>query len=116
MKKYCFALDLIDDPDLIELYREHHKNVWPEIEDSIQAAGIESLEIYLVANRLFMIMETLDSFSLKEKSISDQNNAKVQAWENLMWTYQKALPTASQGEKWIQMDLIYKLNHKKNNL
>lgn len=31
MKKYCLGLDLIDDPILIAEYKEHHKNVWPEI-------------------------------------------------------------------------------------
>lgn len=114
MKKYCFALDLKNDPELIESYKEHHANVWPEIEESIKASGIENLEIYLVANRLFMIMETIENFSLEEKSLSDQNNTKVQAWENLMWTYQQALPTASRDEKWMQMDRIYKLNDKNN--
>ena len=41
-KKYCFALDLKDDPALIERYEAHHApgQVWPEITESIKAAGI----------------------------------------------------------------------------
>lgn len=31
MKRYCLALDLIDDPVMIEEYEEYHKNVWKEI-------------------------------------------------------------------------------------
>ena len=112
MKRYCFALDLVNNPELIQSYKEHHLNVWPEIEDSIQSSGIEFLEIYLVGNRLFMILDTSENFSLAEKSTSDQSNPKVQEWERLMWNYQKALPTAKPGEKWLQMDLIYSLKPK----
>ena len=33
--------------------------------------------------------------------------AWVQAWERLMWTYQRALPWARPGEKWVLMERIY---------
>ena len=36
-------------------------------------------------------------------------NPKVQEWEELMWKYQKALPTAKPDEKWLLMDKIYQL-------
>ena len=66
-KKYCFTLDLKDDPKAIETYKEYHKNIWPEIRRQIKSTGVEVLEIYLVSNRLFMIMETTPQFSLIEK-------------------------------------------------
>ena len=108
-QRHCLALDLIDDTELIAAYKKHHTKVWPEIISSIKAAGIIDLEIYLVANRLFMIMETGDNFSFELKEEMDKNNAKVQEWETLMWKYQKALPLAKPGEKWQLMDLIFKL-------
>lgn len=108
MKRYCFALDLKDDPVLIKKYVEHHKNVWPEILESIKESGIEHLAIYNVANRLFMVMEVEDSFSLEKKAMDDELNPKVQEWERLMWKYQKALPTAKKGEKWSLMARIFK--------
>lgn len=109
MKKYCFALDLIDDPDLIAEYKSYHENVWPEIIKSIKDSGIEDLEIYLVANRMFMIMKVNDTFSFEKKGDMDANNIKVQEWETLMWNYQQALPTAKIGEKWMLMDKVYQL-------
>ena len=57
MKRFCLALDLNDDPHLIAKYVEHHRNVWPEIKASIASAGILDMEIYLLGNRLFMVME-----------------------------------------------------------
>lgn len=109
MKRYCLALDLIDDHRLIAVYEERHKAVWPEIIKSIKDAGIENMEIYRLANRLFMIMEVTDEFSFEKKAAADAANSKVQEWEQLMWQYQQALPNAKPGEKWMLMDQIFKL-------
>ncbi|TRZ76851.1 MAG: L-rhamnose mutarotase, partial [Chitinophagaceae bacterium] len=68
MTRYCFALDLKDDPNLIAAYEEYHRSVWPEIIQSIKEADIKSLEIYRVSNRLFMIMETGPDFSFEKKA------------------------------------------------
>ena len=68
MQKYTLALDLKDDPKLIEEYKKYHENVWPEIEASIINSGIASMEIYSVSNRLFMIMEVNENFSFDRKT------------------------------------------------
>jgi len=107
MKRYCFALDLVDNATLIAEYEEHHRNVWREILQSIKDAGIEVMEIYRTGNRLFMIMETDDSFNFETKAKADAENEKVQEWEKLMWKYQQALPTAKSGEKWVLMEKIF---------
>lgn len=107
--RHCFALDLIDDPELISAYKKHHKNVWPAIIKSIKKSGIEALDIYLVENRLVMIMEVSEAFTFEAKAEADANNPKVQEWESLMWKYQKAFPTAKKGEKWLLMDKIFQL-------
>ena len=109
MQRFCLALDLIDDAQLIAEYEEYHKAVWPEILDSIRDSGITMLVIYRVQNRLFMIMETNDFFSFEAKGISDAANHKVQEWETLMWKYQQALPGTRPGEKWVLMQKIFSL-------
>jgi len=80
MNRFCLALDLKDDPTLIAEYETHHKNVWPEIQKSIRDAGIQKMEIYRTGNRLFMIMETSDSFSFEQKAQADAANPTVQEW------------------------------------
>lgn len=109
MKRYCFALDLVDDPALIAEYERYHMLIWPEIRESILDAGITDMQIYRLAGRLFMIMETDDAFSFEKKAAMDATNPKVQEWESLMWKYQKALPQARPGEKWILLDKIFQL-------
>jgi L-rhamnose mutarotase len=54
-------------------------------------------------------MDTNDSFTLEHKAKMDAQNLVVQKWEELMSTYQKALPVAKPGEKWIEMERIFKL-------
>ncbi len=108
--KYCLALDLKNDDTLIMEYELYHQRVWPEIIDSIKSSGINNMEIYRVFNRLFMIMETSESFSFDKKNEMDTSNPKVQEWETLMWKYQEALPGAQPGEKWKLMNKIFDLN------
>ena len=109
MQRYCLALDLIDDPQLIREYEEYHTRVWPEILDSLRDSGIERMEIWRVENRLFLIIEANETFSLERKKSMDQSNPKVQEWEKLMWKYQTALPSAKPGEKWTLMKKVFEL-------
>ena len=107
--RHCFALDLINDVELISEYKKYHTKVWPEIVASIVDSGIQDLQIYLVENRLLMIMEVSENFSFEQKGKLDAENEKVQEWERLMWKYQKALPQSKKGEKWKLMEKIYHL-------
>jgi L-rhamnose mutarotase len=106
-RRYCLALDLKNDPQLIAEYRRYHENVWPEVLQSIRASGIEDMEIHLVGNRLFMIIEVNESFSFAAKGRADATNPKVQEWEQLMWKFQQPLPAAKPGEKWTLMERIF---------
>lgn len=108
-RRYCLTLDLKDDPELIAEYRRYHQRVWPEIERSIRDSGIRDMEIYLYGARLFMIVEVSDEFSFEAKAALDRNNPKVEEWEQLMWQFQKPLPGAKPGEKWVVMERIFHL-------
>ena len=107
MKRYCLTLDLKDDAKMIAEYEEYHKIISPEILKSIKDAGIESMQIFRLHTRMFMIIDTTDDFSFEKKALMDASNEKVQIWENLMWEYQQALPMAKEGEKWVLMKQIY---------
>ncbi len=107
MLKYCFTLDLKNDPALIKAYEEQHTAIWPEITKSIMDSGITNMEIYRFETRLFMIMEAVDDFSFERKAEMDAANPKVQEWENLMLTYQQ--PFEGSAQKWVLMDRIFKL-------
>ncbi len=104
-------MDLVDDAALIAEYERLHKseNARPEIRKSMLDSGITNMEIYRTGNRMFMIMETDDSFSLENKTAMDISNDKVQEWEQLTWKFQQPLTWAKEGEKWVLMDKIFQL-------
>ncbi|MEO5976801.1 MAG: L-rhamnose mutarotase [Chryseolinea sp.] len=109
MKRFCFALDLHDDPEMIIEYDNWHARVSDEIKESITSTGIVAMDIYRIGNRMFMIVDAHDTFSLEEKSKKDAANPSVQQWEKLMWKFQKPLPFAKEGEKWMLMKQIFGL-------
>jgi|TARA_X000000950_G_scaffold289428_1_gene413343 L-rhamnose mutarotase len=112
-RQICMALDLKDDPRLIEEYKNFHlpENIWPEIPESIRSAGVRDMQIFLVENHLFMIMDVENDFDSKKKEELDARNPVVQRWEKLMWTYQQALPSAKPGQKWVQLERIFQLSN-----
>ena len=111
-RRFCFALDLTDDPQLIQRYKTWHAPGGPPapVNRSIRAADVRELEIWLTGNRLFMIMEVGPAFDPSAKAKADAADPDVQAWEHLMWKFQRPLPWAEPGEKWVAMDRIYALS------
>jgi len=110
-RRYCLTLDLKDDPQLIAEYKRYHEKIWPEITKSIKDSGIRDLEIYLLGTRMVMILEVDETFSFEKKAEAERINPKVQEWEELMWKFQKALPQARPGEKWLLMERIFNLEN-----
>lgn len=112
-KRICLALDLVNDDALIKEYIEHHQpqNAWPQITQNMRENDILDMEIYHVGDRLFMIMEVGDNFDPNKKAETPIGIEKEEAWQQLMWKFQKALPQAKPGEKWVEMQKIYDLKN-----
>jgi L-rhamnose mutarotase len=109
MKRYCYTLDLKNNKNLIKKYIEYHQNVWPEVLESFKKNGVINAEIYNVSNRLFFLIDTINSFSVEKKNKYDLENPIIQKWEKLMWEFQEPLPFRKKNEKWIKMNRIFKL-------
>jgi len=106
------TLDLREDPDLIEQYRAWHRpgGPPPAIIDALLATGITEMEIFLAGNRLVMMLLASKESSFEMLASLSSSNPEVQAWETLMWKFQKALPWAEDGAKWVAMDRIFALS------
>ena len=109
MQRYCLTLDLQDDPKKIAEYKHHHEKIWPEVRDSLFAAGVTAMEIYLSGARMFMIMDVDDSFSLEKKAAMDRANPKVQEWEALMANFQAVPKGARPERRWSAMEKVFDL-------
>jgi len=111
MSRHYFALDLRNDPQVIAEYERWHQaaHIWPDIVASIHAGGIHRMEIFRTGHRLVMVIEADDDNAIANKASADAGNQRVQAWEQLMSTYQQSLPWAAPGQKWVPMTRIFNL-------
>lgn len=107
MRRYCLALDLKDDPEVIRQYDLYHQDVWQEVLQSLGDSGIQTMRIYRTGNRLIMHLETRDSFSFGKKAVMDLANPKVQEWETLMGEFQQRIPWASPDANWVITEEVF---------
>ena len=107
-RRLCFALDLVDDADLIAAYERAHAPgaVWPEVTAGIRASGVEAMEIWRVGTRLFMIAEVAADWP---RALPDDLRAIDDRWQTAMDRFQRRLEGETSGEKWAPMTRIYSL-------
>lgn len=110
-KRFCQTLELKDDPALIEEYRRLHSQEvhQKQIRDGIRAVGILEMEIYILENRLFMIVETPLDFDWETSMAKLAGLPGQSEWERLMNKYQACEPGSSSSEKWQQMERMFYL-------
>ncbi len=111
-KRYCKTLELQNDPDLIEAYKKVHAPgaAWPEISQGMREVGITDMEIYLLGNRLFMIMETVADFDHDTAMTELGQKSRQQEWERYVSQFQKTSSDATAADKWQLMERIYKMD------
>lgn len=111
VKRYCQTLDLKDDPKLIAEYMKRHgeTEAWPEILAGIREVGILEMEIYILGNRLFMIVETPLDFDWDEAMKKMAELPRQAEWEDYMSIFQAARPGATSAEKWQLMERMFHL-------
>jgi len=110
-KRYCKTLYLEDDPQLIEEYKKVHAPgaAWPEITQGMREVGIIDMEIYLLGNQLFMIMDTVSDFDHDTAMKELANKPRQAEWEAYVSRFQKTSVDTSAKDKWQLMERIYKL-------
>lgn len=110
MKQLARTLNLKDDPEVIKSYIEYHKDVWPDVKQSLKEVGVHQMKIWLLGRRLFMLIDVEDDFD----PVDDFNryyglHPKVKEWEAIMVTYQEPVPEAKEGQLWADMEQVFQL-------
>ena len=110
MTRLYFALDLHNDPALIQEYERWHRPdvIWPTVTNSLQKSGVKDLELYRCGNRLLQILDVSQEPPHPAMHTAEVD-ANMIAWEELMWRYQQPLPFAQAGEKWVPMNRLFSL-------
>ena len=111
VKRYCRTMNLKDNPELIAEYRKRHsqEHSWKEIREGIKQVGILEMEIYILGNRLFMIVETPLDFDWDYAMARLATLPRQQEWEDYMSIFQDCEQGATATEKWQMMERMFYL-------
>ncbi len=109
--RHVLILDLVDEDDAIQAYREWQRAGGPPaaVTRAIREGGVSAMEIWHVGDRLVMVMETTPSFDPVTNAERDAHDPDVRAWEALMDRFQRRLPFADKDVKWVEAERIYEL-------
>ena len=110
-KRYVQYLEIINDPELISMYRKWHSEEyhWKEIRDGIRDVGILEMELYLIGNHLTMIVDTPIDFDWQEAMDHLAKLPKQAEWEAFVAKFQGSNANARSDEKWQPMERIFRL-------
>ncbi|MCQ2051918.1 MAG: L-rhamnose mutarotase [Bacteroidaceae bacterium] len=111
VKRYCQMLDLENNSELIAEYRKLHSPMqhWKEIREGIRKVGILEMEIYILENHLFMIVETPLDFDWDSAFAVLATLPRQQEWENTVAAFQKCAANATSDQKWHMMERMFYL-------
>ncbi len=110
MQSYGLTLLLRDDLAAIERYKQHHRQVWPEVAACLRRIGVREMRIYLLGRRLFMYLEAADGFDPDADFPRANTDPRYQEWDELMRTLQEKAPEAGPGGWWAAMEEVFDLN------
>ena len=109
MKSFAMILNLRDDPAVIEQYKEHHRDVWPEVLEGLKSIGISKMKIFIHGRNLFMYLEAPDDFDLERDFPRYMESPRAVAWDRLMRQFQEPVARAKEGEWWAGMEEVFDL-------
>ena len=110
-KRYVQFLEIRNDPELIAQYRKWHSEEysWKEIRDGIREVGILEMELYIIGNRLAMIVDTPADFNWQEAMSRLVTLPRQAEWEAFVSKFQGCAADARSDEKWQPMERIFYL-------
>jgi L-rhamnose mutarotase len=109
MKAYAYTIDLKKDPELISEYKSYHREIWPEVVEGLKKSGIISDRIFILGDRLFMLIEADDGFDLRRSLQNTAADEKEIEWDSLMRKFQVPVKEAGDGEWWARMESVFDL-------
>lgn len=110
MSLHVFTVNLKDGPGVIETYKHHHLQIWPEVQDSLLRVGVERMDIHLRGRTLVMVVQMRSGLDYQSAFSSHAaSSPRVAEWERLMKSLQEPPPGAAPGEWWAVMEPVFHL-------
>lgn len=109
MQRFVQTLDLVDSEASIREYCRIHDEIWQEITDGIRSVGISRMDIYLLGNRVVMIVELPDDIDFDKAMAKLATLPRQQEWEEYVAKYQQCDPGSTSAGKWKRMTKVFGL-------
>jgi L-rhamnose mutarotase len=111
LRRHVLTVNLKNEPGVIESYCRYHRDVWPEVQNSLREHGVERMDIHLLGRRLVMVVEMRDGLDCRTVfQLHAASNQRVAEWERLMRSLQEPSPDAPAGEWWAVMEPVFHLD------
>ena len=109
VKRFCQFLKL--NLETLDQYKYWHnsRNIWKEIPEGIRKAGILDMEIYVINDMAFMILETPVDFNWDEAFGKLATFERQAEWEDFVSKFQQAGDGKRSEEKWQLVERIFSL-------
>src|SRR5512143_178950 len=107
MKRVGFVLKVRSDK--LEEYKQHHKAVWPEMQEALRRTGWHNYSLFMREDGLlFGYFETPDSFQVARDGMSrEEINAK---WQDSMAPYFENLSGAHADQSMVELEEVFHLD------
>ena len=110
MNPLAMILNLRDNPDIIEKYKEYHRAVWPEVIAGLRGIGVSNMKIFLRGRRLFMYLEVPHDFDPVRDFPRYMESPRARQWDELMRGFQEQVPEAAPDEWWASMEEVFDID------
>lgn len=110
MKTYGLTLMLRSDPTKIAMYKDMHLMVWPAVTARLREVGVHEMRIFLRDRRMFMYIETDDTFDPHRDFTRVNEQPESAEWNRLMAELQERAPEATPEEWWAPMELVFDMS------
>jgi L-rhamnose mutarotase len=107
MRRVGFILKVKE--ELIDEYKEHHKNVWPEMLEALNACGWHNYTLFMRDDGLlFGYFETLESLQAAQEAMAQMDvNAR---WQDLMSPYFEIPEGAHPDAMFVELEEVFHLD------
>ena len=110
-KRYVQTLELKSDEEARKEYIKWHSEpyMWKEICDGIREVGILEMELYILGNRMVMIVDAPEDFDWSSAMARLATLPRQAEWEAFVSQFQGCSAEATSDEKWQMMDRMFHL-------
>ena len=106
MKRVGFMLKVRQ--DLIDEYKEHHKDVWPEMLDALRATGWHNYTLFMRGDGLlFGYFETPESLQAAQAAMAETE--VNQRWQDRMSPYFEIPEGAHPDAMFVELEEVFHL-------